>query len=140
MLICNAQKEAETLFAYYEKVRNVYYGGSRNCMINVGPPFVEYNGTLVASGFLAVYVTEDDNHNAGCAQTLGMETRMKEGKFEHQFVIRKKFSTGQKREVLQIVAKKLQQVYGNDYFSFDKSVPFIISLTDMKDIVSSMQK
>ena len=140
MFMCNTQKEADTLFAFYEKIRNEYHGGIRNCIIHVGPPFVDYNGTLVASGFLAVYVSEDDNRNASYAQALGMQTKMTNGKFEHQFVIRKKFSTNQKREILQIVANRIQQTYYNDYLTYDRSVPFLISLTDMKDFVSSMQK
>lgn len=139
MFMCNTQREADTLFSFYEKTRNEYHGGARNCMINVGPPFVEYDGTLVASGFLAVYVSEDDNRNAGYAQTIGMQTRMTQGKYEHQFVIRKKFSTNQKREILKIVAKRIEQTYSNDYLTYDKSVPFLIALTDMRDFVSSMQ-
>lgn len=140
MLMCNPQKEAETLFYYYERIRNGFHGGARNCMINVGPPLVEYNGTLIPSGFLAAYVSEDNNSNSGRAQSLSMETKMIKGKYEHRLVIRKKFSKSQKRDILQIVANRIQQLYPNDYISYDNSVPFLISLTDMRDFISSMQQ
>ena len=82
--------DSALLFSYYEAIRNNYYSESHYDPVYIASPLVEYNGTYVLSAFLAVYVSEEDDSGVEKAQALGMQTREIDGKFEHQFVIRKK--------------------------------------------------
>lgn len=128
--------DAVLLFSYYEMIRNNYQNSSP---IVIGSPVVDCNGTAVLSGFLAVFVTEDDNSGAARAQAIGMQTRERNGKFEHQFVIRKKFSKQAKRQLLQSVGAKIQETYRNDLLKYDDSIPMLVSMVDMKDFIEAIQ-
>lgn len=134
-----SSEDAALLYSYYEMVRNNYQNGSRSSSIVIGSPVVDYNGTAVLSGFLAVFVTEEDNSGAARAQAIGMQTREHNGKFEHQFVIRKKFSKQAKRQLLQTVGAKIQEAYPNDLLKYDDSLPMLASIVDMKDFIEAIQ-
>lgn len=131
--------DAALLFSYYKKIRNDYHNGSRSSSIIVGSPVVEYNGTSVLSGFLAVYVSEKDDSGAAKAKMLGMQTKTRDGKFEHQFVIRKKFSKQAKRQLLQAVGAKIQETYPNDLLKYNDSLPLLMSAIDLKDFMEMLQ-
>ena len=120
-------------------VRNNYQNGSHSSSIIIGSSVVNYNGTTVLFGFLAVFVTEEDNSRAARAQAIGMQTRELNGKFEHQFVIRKKFSKQAKRQLLQVVGVKIQESYPNDLLKYDDSIPMLVSIVDMKDFIETIQ-
>ena len=131
--------DTSLLFSYYEKIRNDYHNGSCSSSVIIGSPVVEYNGTSVLSGFLAVYVSEKDNSGAEKAQMLGMQTKTRDGKYEHQFVIRKKFSKQAKRQLLQDVCAKIQEAYPNDLLKYDDSLPLLMSTIDLKDFMEMLQ-
>ena len=135
----NSEEEAALLFSYFEKIRNQYYGGARNCHITIGSPVVDIDGTPVLSGHLAAYVTEDDS-NSGRAQAMEMETKIRDGKFENLFVIRKKFSRQAKQDILEKVGARIQQTYSNDFIVYDSDLPMLSVLTDLKDFVEMTQK
>lgn len=134
-----SSNDGALFFSYYEMVRNKYQNGSRSSSIVIGSPVVDYNGTAVLSGFLSVFVTEDDNSGAERAQAIGMQTRERNGKFEHQFVIRKRFSKQAKRQLLQYVGTLIQQSYPNDLLKYDDSIPMLVSIVDMKDFIEAIQ-
>ena len=134
-----SSNDVATLFSYYKTIRNDYHSGSRSSSVIIGSPIVEYNGTSVLSGFLAVYVSEDDNSGAARAQALGMQTKARDGKFEHQFVIRKKFSKQTKRQLLQAVGVKIQEAYPNDLLKYDDTLPLLVSVVDLKDFIEMLQ-
>ena len=136
----DSAQDSALLFSYFEKVRNQYYGGERNCSIIVGSPIVEIDGTSVLSGHLTVYVSEEDNSGSFRAQALGMQTKFRDGKYEHHLIIRKKFSKQAKQQILQDVGIKIQQTYSNDFISYDPKLPMLMVLTDLKNFVEATQR
>lgn len=131
--------DVNRLFVYYEKIRNNYHNGSRCSAIFLASPVVEYDGTPVLSGFLSVFVLEDDNSGDASAQAIGMESKERDGKFEHHFIIKKRFSKSVKRQLLQTVGAKIQEFYPNDLLNYDDSIPMLTSMVDMKDFIEAIQ-
>lgn len=136
----NSADDAALLFSYFEKIRSQYFDGARNCKIIIGSPIVDINGTSVLSGHLAAYVSEEDASNSDRAQALGMETKLRDGKYEYQYVIRKKFSKQAKQQILQEVGIRIQQTYSNDFITYDAKLPLLMVITDLKDFVEMTQK
>lgn len=134
-----SSNDVALLFSYYEMIRNNYHNESHSSSIIIGSPIVEYNGTSVLSSFLAVYVSEENNSGIAKAQALGMQTKARNGKFEHQFVIRKKYSKQDKKQLLQAVGYKIQEAYPNDLLNYDDSLPLLVSVVDMKNFFEMIQ-
>lgn len=129
----NLSQDMEKAFSYYEKIRNEYFNDKKSSVIVLGSPLVEYNGTYVPSVFFAVYVSDEDNSGAAKAQGMGMETKMQNEKYVHQFVIKNKYSKNNKIQMLQMLANKIEQKYPNDYLKADFSLPILMSAIDSKD-------
>lgn len=134
-----SQEDVSLLFSYYEKIRNDYYNGSDGNSIIVGGPLIEYNNDYVVSSFLAVYVSEDNNAGAGRAEALGMQTKVRKDKFEHQFIVKKKLSKQAKRQIMQDLMRRIQEYYPNDLLSYDNSLPLLIAGIEMKDFMEMIQ-
>ena len=135
----NLAQDVESAFFYYEKIRNQYLNDRESSVIVLGTPFVEYNGTYVPSVFFAVYVSEEDNSGTTKANGMGMETRMQNNKYVHQFVIKNKYSKKNKIQMLQMLANKIGQEYPNDYLKADFSIPILMSAIDIKDFMEMVQ-
>lgn len=133
-------EDASLLFSYFEMIRNSYYGGEQNCSILIGSPTVEYNGTVMLSGHLAAFVSKDNNLETAKAQALGMETRAVDGKYEHLFIVKKKFSKQTKKQVLQAIGNKIIQSYPNDLIKYDDSIPLLMIVTDIKDFIEAVER
>lgn len=126
------------LFSHFEKVRNEYHGGKRNCRIVIGSPITEYNGTSILTAFLSVYVPEEDNSGAERARNLGMQSKFRDNKYEHHLVIREKFSKSAKQAIIQEVVRQIRQTYPNDFVTYDDKLPMSMVITDMKDFIETM--
>ena len=127
------------MFNYYQRIRNEYIDDENKKTIIIGSPVIEYNGTLVLSGFLSLCVREDDTSKSGLAQSLGMDTKFIQGKYVHELVIRQSFSKSNKISIIEAVGKRIQEVYPNDQLNWDKSIPALFAIKDMKDVWESFQ-
>ena len=123
-----------TLFGYYQRIRNEYIDDENKKTILIGSPVVEYNGTLVLSGFLSVGVREDDTSKNELAHSLGMDTKFIQEKYINELVIRQRFSKSNKIAIIEEVRKKIQEAYPNDQLNFDTSIPALFAMKDMKDV------
>lgn len=68
--------------------------------------------------------------NDALAEHLGMDVTSIEN---YQFVIREKFSTTEKKEMLKQLMPELTTHYADDAFKYEDAVPVIHSIVDSKD-------
>lgn len=122
------------LLMYYEATRNNVEALGAN-VIGISTFWFELDGKISSSsGYMSVCV--NGGTNDALAKRLGMDVKTIEGEKYYQFVIRKHFSTTEKREVLRKLVSELSARYDNDAFQFDETIPAIFSMVDQKDFIN----
>ena len=130
--------ELTRLEGFYSTIRqnlNNLGGG----VISVNTYFFMLNGRVdSSSAFLSVGVRNVTN--TALAQQLGMEVANLNGEIECRFVLRKKFSTSTKRVILSELGGRLAEKYPNDVLKYDNSIPALLCMVDVKNIMDMMGK
>lgn len=118
------------LTGYYDTTRsNLEALGAS--VISISTYWFESEGKAdSSSSYMSVCVREGTNDSL--ANSLGMNVSMIEGKMNYQFVLKGKYSRTVKREIIKKLAESLRNIYPDDVFEIDESIPALFAMVNSR--------